>query len=56
MRANRSGSAKSAAISESASAVNAPFFVTHTIEPEVDGARNYLVQDLLASEYLHGLA
>jgi hypothetical protein len=37
-------------------AANAPFFVTHTIEPDVDGARNYLVQDLLASEYLRALA
>lgn len=36
-------------------AVNAPFFVTHTIEPDVDGARNYLIQDLLASEYLRDL-
>jgi len=37
-------------------AANAPFFVTHTIEPDVDGARNYLVQDLLDSEYLRALA
>jgi hypothetical protein len=37
-------------------AVNARFFVTHTIEPDVDGARNYLIQDLLASEYLRDLA
>jgi hypothetical protein len=36
-------------------AANAPFFVTHTIEPDVDGARNYLVQDLLYSEYLRTL-
>jgi hypothetical protein len=37
-------------------AANAPLFVTHTIEPDVDGARNYLVQDLLNSEYLRALA
>jgi len=36
--------------------VNAPFFVTHKIDPEVDEARNYLAQDLLASEYLYALA
>jgi hypothetical protein len=36
-------------------ATNAPFFVTHKIEPDIDGARNYLVQDLLYSEYLHTL-
>jgi hypothetical protein len=36
--------------------VNAPFFVTHKIDPEVDDARDYLVQDLMASEYLYGLA
>ena len=35
--------------------VNAPFFVTHKIDPEVDDARGYLVQDLMASEYLYGL-
>jgi hypothetical protein len=34
-------------------AVNAPFFVTHAIEPDIDEARSYLIQDLLASEYLH---
>jgi LssY-like putative type I secretion system component LssY len=34
-------------------AVNAPFFVTHVIEPDVDEARSYLIQDMLASEYLH---
>jgi len=34
-------------------AVNAPFFVTHAIEPDLDEARSYLIQDLLASEYLH---
>ena len=32
--------------------VNAPFFVTHVIEPDLDEARSYLIQDLLASEYL----
>jgi len=37
-------------------AASAPFFVTHTIEPDIDGARNYLVQDLLDSEYLRALA
>jgi hypothetical protein len=37
-------------------AVNAPFFVTHKIDPDVDEARNYLAQDLLASEYLYGIA
>ena len=36
--------------------VNAPFFVTHKIDPEVDDGRSYLVQDLMASEYLYGLA
>jgi hypothetical protein len=36
--------------------INAPFFVTHKIDPEVDDARNYLAQDLLASEYLYGIA
>ena len=36
--------------------VNAQFFVTHKIDPEVDDARNYLAQDLFASEYLYGLA
>jgi hypothetical protein len=36
-------------------ASNPPFFVTHTIEPDVDDARSYLVQDLLASEYLHAV-
>src|SRR5215469_7844081 len=36
-------------------AANAPFFVTHKIEPDIDGARNYLVQELLYSEYLHML-
>jgi hypothetical protein len=30
--------------------------VTHKIDPEVDDARDYLVQDLMASEYLYGLA
>jgi len=35
-------------------AVNAPFFVTHVIEPDLDEARSYLIQDMLASEYLHG--
>lgn len=35
--------------------VNARFFVTHKIDPEVDDARSYLVQDLMASEYLYGL-
>jgi LssY C-terminus len=34
-------------------AANAPFFVTHAIEPDLDEARSYLIQDLLASEYLH---
>jgi hypothetical protein len=33
-------------------AVNAPFFVTHVIEPDLDEARSYLIQDILASEYL----
>src|SRR5579885_1975021 len=37
-------------------APNAPFFVTHKIDPDVDDARNYLAQDLLASEYLYGIA
>jgi LssY C-terminus len=32
---------------------DAPFFVTHEIEPDVDDARSYLIQDLLASDYLH---
>jgi hypothetical protein len=32
---------------------NAPFFVTHEIEPDIDDARSYLIQDLLASDYLH---
>jgi hypothetical protein len=36
--------------------VNAPFFVTHKIDPDVDDARGYLVQDLIASEYLSELA
>jgi hypothetical protein len=36
--------------------VKAPFFVTHKIDPEVDEARNYLAQDLLASEFLYALA
>lgn len=36
--------------------VNARFFVTHKIDPEVDDARNYLAQDLLVSEYLYGFA
>jgi hypothetical protein len=34
-------------------ALNAPLFVTHVIEPDLDEARSYLIQDLLASEYLH---
>jgi hypothetical protein len=34
-------------------AINAPFFVTHVIEPDLDEARSYLIQDLLASDYLH---
>ena len=34
-------------------AVDAPFFVTHVIEPDLDEARSYLIQDMLASEYLH---
>jgi LssY C-terminus len=34
-------------------AINAPFFVTHVIEPDLDDARSYLIQDLMASEYLH---
>ena len=34
-------------------AADAPFFVTHEIEPDVDDARSYLIQDLLASDYLH---
>jgi hypothetical protein len=34
-------------------AANAPFFVTHVIEPDLDEARSYLIQDMLASEYLH---
>ena len=33
-------------------ASNAPLFVTHVIEPDLDEARSYLIQDLLASEYL----
>jgi hypothetical protein len=33
-------------------AVNAPFLVTHAIEPDLDEARSYLIQDLLASDYL----
>jgi hypothetical protein len=33
-----------------------PFFLTHRIDPEVDGARDYLVEDLLASESLKSLA
>lgn len=37
-------------------ASDAPFFVTHKIDPDVDDARNYLAQDLLASEYLYGFA
>jgi hypothetical protein len=32
------------------------FFVTHKIDPEADDARDYLVQDLLASESLAWLA
>ena len=34
-------------------AINAPLFVTHAIEPDLDDARSYLIQDLLASDYLH---
>jgi hypothetical protein len=34
-------------------AADAPFFVTHAIEPDLDEARSYLIQDLLASDYLH---
>jgi LssY C-terminus len=34
-------------------AVDAPLFVTHAIEPDLDDARSYLIQDLLASDYLH---
>jgi hypothetical protein len=34
--------------------VDAPFFVTHVIEPDLDEARSYLIQDLLASDYLQG--
>jgi hypothetical protein len=34
-------------------AVDAPFFVTHVIEPDLDEARSYLLQDLMASDYLH---
>jgi hypothetical protein len=34
-------------------AISAPFFVTHAIEPDLDEARSYLIQDVLASEYLH---
>jgi hypothetical protein len=34
----------------------APFFVTHRIDPEVDEARDYLIEDLLASESLEALA
>ena len=37
-------------------AANAPFFVTHAIEPDVDDARNYLFQDLLNSQYLRAAA
>ena len=33
--------------------INAPLFVTHAIEPDLDEARSYLIQDLLASDYLH---
>jgi hypothetical protein len=33
-----------------------PFFITHRIDPEVDEARDYLVEDLLASESLESLA
>ncbi len=32
------------------------FFVTHRIDPEVDEARDYLIEDLLASESLEALA
>ena len=35
--------------------VNAPMFVTHKIDPELDDTRSYLVQDLAASEYLYGV-
>ncbi|MBF6567325.1 MAG: LssY C-terminal domain-containing protein [Candidatus Binataceae bacterium] len=36
--------------------VNARFFVTHKIDPDVDSERSYLVQDLIASDYLYALA
>jgi LssY C-terminus len=33
-----------------------PFFTTHKIDPEVDESRDYLVEDVLASETLERLA
>jgi hypothetical protein len=36
--------------------LQSPFLTTHKIDPEVDDARDYLVQDLLASESLEWLA
>jgi len=35
--------------------LRSPFLTTHKIDPEVDDARDYLVQDLLASESLESL-
>lgn len=35
--------------------LSSPSFTTHKIDPEVDDARDYLVQDLLASESLEAL-
>jgi len=32
------------------------FFVTHRIDPGLDEARDYLIEDLLASESLEALA
>jgi hypothetical protein len=36
--------------------LRSPFLTTHKIDPQVDEARDYLVQDLLASEALEWLA
>jgi hypothetical protein len=36
--------------------LRSPFLTTHKIDPEVDETRDYLVQDLLASESLEELA
>ena len=35
--------------------MHSPFLTTHKIDPEVDETRDYLVQDLLASESLEWL-